>query len=76
MKVLYQMVHRNLSRMDEKDVFLLKICLAAFGLLIGLCIPQKRKKAVGVVGVLTFLGTTFALIRKFGIGFFPKKIED
>lgn len=67
MKKLIACANAYLASRDWKMVAVLKFCLLALGLLLGLCVPKKHKKkaaiASGTVFALTYipLMTDFAL---------------
>ena len=53
---------------DCKDVTLIKICACMFGVMLGMRVPQQRKKAAAAVSAAVFLTTTglmaYRLIRQ------------
>ena len=53
---------------DWKDVTLIKICACMFGVMLGMRVPQQRKKAAAAVSAAVFLTTTglmaYRLIRQ------------
>lgn len=53
---------------DWKDIAIFKICLAAFGVMIGISLPRKKKKSILVVSGTVFVVATIALFaRLFGV---------
>ncbi|MDD2956058.1 MAG: permease of phosphate ABC transporter [Oscillospiraceae bacterium] len=54
-----------LAEMNLADMALLKFCLCAVGVVLGLCVPKKAQKPVLVVTVLVFLATYVPLMIKF-----------
>ena len=50
---------------DWKDMSLLKICLCAMGVLVGLAIPGRRKKAAAWIASAAFVLTYIPLMMKF-----------
>lgn len=65
MKKLFTYANEYVNQSDWKVLALLKLCLAAIGVLIGLEIPRKYKKSVffGAMGV--FVITYIPLMAKF-----------
>ena len=69
---------RYIEARDWKMVSILKFCLASIGVLLGLSIPGKRKKAAGSMAAGVFLVTYIALMADFltfAVDFFRSK-ED
>ena len=56
---------RYIEARDWKMVSILKFCLASIGVLLGLSIPGKRKKAAGSMAAGVFLVTYIALMADF-----------
>lgn len=61
-----------LSRADDfaahstwRDFALVKFCLCALGLLIGLSLPRRARKLSGLLAGLVFAGTWLALMGRF-----------
>ena len=67
MNQLFQCADRYLKVCTWKDMALLKFCLAAMGVLIGLQIPRRRKKeasiAAGAIFVLTYVPLMIGFLR-------------
>ena len=65
MKALFALGNRYVKESDWKDLALLKVCLWAMGMLMGMLVPPKNRKAVawGCTGV--FLATYIPLMAKF-----------
>ena len=65
MKALFALGNRYVKESDWKDLALLKFCLWAMGMLMGMLVPPKNRKAVawGCTGV--FLVTYIPLMAKF-----------
>ncbi len=80
MKRLFDCADRYVQSRDWKMIALLKFCLCAIGVLLGLAIPSKHKKTaiIGAVGV--FLASYVPLMAdflSFAVGFFrPKDTEE
>ena len=69
---------RYIEARDWKMVSILKFCLASIGVLLGLSIPGKSKKAAGSMAAGVFLVTYLALMADFltfAVDFFRSK-ED
>ncbi len=65
MKKLIAIGNRYLREMDLGDVTLLKICLIALGVLIGLGSAKRHKKAMSLLATFAFVGTWIPLMGKF-----------
>ena len=52
------------EKSDWKDLALIKFCLCAIGVLIGLSIPKKTRKFATVIAVFVFLATYIPLMIK------------
>ena len=65
MKKLLTAGSMYLKKMDVTDLALLKICMAAFGVLVGLGSAKRHRKGVGLLASLTFAGTFLPLMGKF-----------
>ena len=65
MKKLFDCADRYLLHCTWKDLALLKFCLAAMGVLIGLQIPKKYRLSVSLGAGLVFLVTYVPLMSKF-----------
>ena len=48
-----------------KDFALVKICLCAMGVMIGIATPKKARKTLVIVAVIMFIATYIPLILKF-----------
>lgn len=57
MNKLFGLADRYLEESDWKDLAMLKFCLAAIGVLIGLQVPKDKKKPVALAAVTVFLVT-------------------
>lgn len=64
MKKLFEYAKSYVREMDLCDVALLKLCLGALGLLIGLGIPKGKKKPFLIGALLLFFATYFPLMGK------------
>lgn len=65
MKKLFEATEMYISRCHWQDMALLKFCLTAAGILIGLCVPKKYKKCVWFTALLVFLVTYIPLMLQF-----------
>lgn len=50
---------------DWRDLALVKFCLCAIGVLLGLCVPARHKKPVAGLAACVFLVTYIPLMAKF-----------
>lgn len=73
MKNLFKYADEYVRQSDGKDMGLLKICLAALGIMIGVCIPKKNKKPALITAGLVFVGTAVPQLVKFFRIVFGKK---
>ncbi len=55
MKELFDYAKDYVKKMDAKDVTLSKFCLLALGILIGIGLPKKLRKAVMLIILLVFV---------------------
>jgi hypothetical protein len=77
MKFLMRTAKKYIKRMDIWDFSLLKICLSAMGILIGIGISDEKKKSVGIVAMFVFIATYIPLIAKYiGVVFEEKQYKD
>ncbi|MCI8598293.1 MAG: permease of phosphate ABC transporter [Lachnospiraceae bacterium] len=65
MKNLFCYADKYLQKSNWKDMAMLKFCLFSIGILIGMRIPEKGKKKVGIAALLVFLITYIPLMAKF-----------
>ena len=65
MKKLFGYADAYIKESTWKDLALIKFCLAAIGLLIGLEIPQEKKKPTAIAAMLVFIVTYVPLMTKF-----------
>ena len=64
-RFLIQRADRYAAQSTWKDFALVKLCLGALGVLIGLSVPARRRKGVGILAALVFLPTYVLLIKDF-----------
>lgn len=66
MKRLFDWGSAYIRECDWKDLALVKFCLCAMGVLIGLCVPEKKRKIPLILAGLVFLVSYIPLMVKFG----------
>lgn len=66
MKRLFDWGNAYIRECDWKDLALVKFCLCAMGVLIGLCVPEKKRKIPLILAGIVFLATSIPLMVKFG----------
>lgn len=65
MNRLFDSANRYLQACSWRDIALLKFCLCAMGVLVGVALPAKAKKPAAWVGVAVFVVTYVPLMHKF-----------
>lgn len=65
MKKLFEYADAYVARSDWKDLAMLKICLFSIGLIAGVFIPGRHKKAVVTGAAVVFFITYIPLMAKF-----------
>ena len=65
MKCLFSCANQYVKESDWKDFALVKLCLCAIGVMIGLAIPKKKKKMPLLIAAIVFIGTYIPLMTKF-----------
>lgn len=65
MKRLFEYADEYVKESDWKDWALLKICLCAMGVMIGLSIPKEKKEVPFGIAGLVFVATYVPLMSKF-----------
>ncbi|WP_443664159.1 permease of phosphate ABC transporter [Dysosmobacter sp.] len=65
MKKLFEAANQYLKGCTWKDMALLKICVCAMGVLIGLAVPRRKKRAAAWVASLVFAASYVPLMGKF-----------
>ena len=74
MKKLFDYANEYLKKIDMTDMALIKFCLIAIGILIGIHIPAKNKKKAGIIALIVFTLTFLPVMMKFlGVIPDPKK---
>lgn len=64
-RFLMQRADRYAAQSTWKDFALVKFCLCAIGVLIGLSVPPRRRKEAGILAALVFLPTYVLLMKDF-----------
>jgi len=64
MNKLFELGNRYAKNSDWKDFALVKFCLCAMGVLIGVSLPGKNKRVIQAVAGTVFGATYFVLMRK------------
>jgi hypothetical protein len=65
MKKLFSCADAYLRRSDWRDLALLKLCLTAFGLLVGLNVSEKRRGCATFWAKTVFFFTFVPIMKKF-----------
>ena len=65
MKKLTDAANRYLRACDWRDIAVLKICLCALSVLLGLAVPGRKKQPVAWAASLVFVATYVPLMGKF-----------
>lgn len=63
---LFAYADQYVERCDWKDIALIKFCLCAMGIMIGLVIPREKKKCPMILAGIVFIVTYIPLMVKFG----------
>ena len=67
MKKLFACADAYLASRDWKMLAVLKFCLLAQGLLLGLCVPARHKKKAAIAGGIVFALTYIPLMTDFAL---------
>ena len=65
MKKLLSAADAYIAEMNWKDLALVKFCLCAMGVLIGLAVPRSRRRQFAFGAAVVFLTTYLPLMSKF-----------
>ena len=65
MKALFWCADDYLKQSTWRDLALLKICLCALGILLGLCVSQNDRKKAALAAAAVFVATDIPLTLKF-----------
>lgn len=72
MKKLLWYARKYMDDMTLGDMAALKVCLLSIGAMLGLCVPKKSKKTVGLIAGLCFVLTYVPLISRLVSDLFPR----
>ena len=78
MKRLFDCADSYVQSRNWKMLALVKFCLCSIGVLLGLSVPEKHKRATGGFALGIFLATYFSLMAdflSFAVDFFRSKEE-
>ncbi len=62
MKRLKEYLDSFIVEFDWKDITIFKICLTAFGVMIGVSLPRKKKKSILAISGAVFVVSTIVLL--------------
>ena len=62
---LFDRADRCAAQSTWEDLALLKLCLAALGLMLGLAVPARQKKKAGLAAALVFVPTYILLLVRY-----------
>ena len=65
MSKLFDAADRYLEESDWKTIAVLKICLIALGIMLGIRVKKEHKKPVFIVTLIIFFATVIPLVKKF-----------
>lgn len=65
MKRLFSAADAYIAKMNWKDLALVKLCLCAAGVMLGLAAPKKLRKWAALGAVVVFVATYLPIILKF-----------
>ena len=65
MKKLFECANQYVKDSNWKDLALIKFCLCAMGMMIGLCIPKEKKKYPLILAAIVFTVTYIPLMKKY-----------
>lgn len=65
MKRLFSVANEYVRRSDWKDLALVKFCLCAVGIIIGVLVPATKKKPVGIIAAVVFMITYVLLMPRY-----------
>lgn len=64
MQRLFTCANRVIRECDWRDMALIKFCLCSLGVLIGLCVPEKKRKFPLILAAIVFAATYIPLMLK------------
>ena len=59
MKYFFDLGNQYVKESDWKDLTLIKFCLCAMGVILGVNVAPKHKKTVTIVAALVFVATSY-----------------
>ena len=65
MKKLFSAADAHIAKMNWKDLALVKLCLCAAGVMLGLAAPKKLRKWAALGAVAVFVATYLPIMLKF-----------
>ena len=65
LKKLFLYANRYVQKSDWKDLALIKLCLCALGVIIGLSVPKEARKYPLIIAAIVFVVTYISLMAKF-----------
>lgn len=65
MKCIFDLGNQYIKESDWKDLALIKFCLCAMGVILGVNVAPKHKKTVTIVAASVFVATYIPLMGKF-----------
>lgn len=65
MNKLFENANQYVKESDWKDLALLKFCLCAIGVMIGMAVPKEKRKVPLIVAALVFVATYIPLMTKY-----------
>ena len=65
MKKLFSAADAYIAKMNWKDLALVKLCLCAAGVMLGLAAPKKLRKWAALGAVIAFVATYIPIMLKF-----------
>ena len=65
MKRLFSAADAYIAKMNWKDLALVKLCLCAAGVMLGLAAPKKLRKWAALGAIVVFVATYLPIILKF-----------
>ena len=65
MKRLFSAADAYIAKMNWKDLALVKLCLCAAGVMLGLAAPKKLRKWAALGAVIAFVATYIPIMLKF-----------
>ncbi len=65
MKKLFEVANRYIETSDWKIIAVLKFCLIALGVMLGMCVKKEHKKPVLIAALAVFFASYIPLMVKF-----------